>query len=136
MGEWNPPNIRKVEGLPEYLWKSRLWRFIAAATDVNPELKFKETDYEGVVAARIPHRSPEFIVCEAKKLMWMMSGWRRVLRFEHKIPKELFKALTAAKASNRIAQQFATPNIEVDDESLESMEEFTSPKNANPVAEH
>ena len=121
--EWNPPNIRTVRGLPNYVWKSGLWRFIAAAGDVNPELKFKETDYEGVVAARIPHRSPEVIVCEAKKLMWMTSGWRRVLRMKYEVPTEPKKALSQAKASVRITKGFFCLNMEVDDESLESLEE-------------
>ena len=53
--------------LPQYLLESGLWRFIAAATDVNPSLRFREADYAWAVSERLPRASPEDIVFEAKK---------------------------------------------------------------------
>ena len=65
--EWNPVSVRRIMGLPEYLWESGLWRFIAAATDMNPSLRVKEADYEGVDCERLPRESADVIVFEAKK---------------------------------------------------------------------
>ena len=125
--EWNPVDTKRIKGLPEYILSSGLWRFIAAASDVNPNFKFKETDYEGVVAERVPWWSQDAIAFEAGKLSMLVLGWLRVLRKDPaKIPRELCKAIARAKASNRGAKEFAIQEIEMDDESLESMEGLTS----------
>ena len=106
--------------LPQYLLESGLWRFIAAATDVNPSLRFREADYAWAVSERLPRASPEVIAFEAKKLMMLMTGVRRLLDQKYKLPKKaknLMEAIVDGKTSNRITQQ------------------VTSLKNANPIAE-
>ena len=77
---WNPPSARSVKGLPEYVMKNGVWRLIKALSGLDGTLTFAVADVEKAVHVDMPDAEPSKVVVEAKKLLVLLSGWRRVIR--------------------------------------------------------
>ena len=86
---WNPPNEKQVRGLPEYLLQSGLWSLIVDLAGVSSNLKFSRHDVEQAVMRKLPHASPITVCMEAKKIMVLLNGWRRVERHGYAVPETL-----------------------------------------------
>ena len=60
--------------------KSGVWRLIKALSGLDGRLNFAAADMEKAVHIYMPDAEPSKVVVEAKQLLGLLSGWRRVIR--------------------------------------------------------
>ena len=122
---WMPNSPRKIKGIGEYMLESGMWKFVAAAGKIDPDLKFPDTTMEQAVANRLGETAmPHQVVMESKKILNLLTGWRRAKRKEAKMPNELTirmkKYRMSTSAKGRCLNAFM--GLSDSEDSLESIE--------------
>ena len=121
---WTPASVKAVKGLPEYLLASGVWRLIVALSSICPTLKFRQADMEAAVQLYMPEAEPHKICVEAKKLLDLLNGWRRVTRHHYAVPDQLRRLMASHKRKEKdpIIESFWMLEDDCSDPSLESCE--------------
>ena len=92
---WQPSSPKNYKGIGDYLLQSGMWKFVAAAGKIDSSLRFPDTTMEEAVAKRLgDHAMPHQVVFESKKVLGLLTSWRRATRKEAKVPRELTTKMT------------------------------------------
>ena len=90
---WNPGESRRTKGLQDYLVKSGWWLPLKKLMSVDQSLLFEQRDVETAVEMyfkdKQEKRSQSQICAEAKKIVQLLSGFRRILRLKYDVDKTL-----------------------------------------------